>query len=67
MTDFILTNGYTLEDRIVDIEIVDGIIDRIVPAGEGDPSQFDSDCRYDADGQLVTPPIIETHTISTVR
>ncbi len=62
MTDFILTNGRTLEDRTVDIEILDGSIDRIVPAGDGDPSGFDSDQQYDAAGRLVTPPLIETHT-----
>jgi len=76
MTDYIVTNGRMLDgddaglrpaDRresdanVVDVEIRDGVIDRIVPAGEGDPSAFADDRHYDADGRLLTPPLIEPH------
>lgn len=46
----------------MDIEIRDGNIERIVPAGDGDPSTFDPDQQFDADGRLVSPPLIEAHT-----
>ncbi|ERG91527.1 MAG: cytosine deaminase related metal-dependent hydrolase [Haloquadratum walsbyi J07HQW1] len=59
--DYILTNGRTLSGDTVDIEIRSGIIDRIVPAGEGDPGDFDSDRQHDANRRLVTPPLIEPH------
>ncbi|WP_256687527.1 cytosine deaminase [Halococcus qingdaonensis] len=61
MASFIVTGATTRTDEEVDIEIRDGTIDRIVPAGEGDPSAFDSDQRYDAAGKFVTPPLIEPH------
>ncbi len=62
MKDFILTNGRTLEGTTVDIEIRDGIIDAVIPGGDGGPSRFDADQHYDAGGRLVTPPLIEPHT-----
>jgi len=45
-----------------DIEIRDGVVDRVVPAGEGDPEALDEDQRFDAEGRLVTPPLVEPHT-----
>ncbi|WP_251344176.1 cytosine deaminase [Haloplanus halophilus] len=61
MSEYIVTRGRTLAGGIVDVEIEDGTIRRLVPAGEGDPSSFPADRRYDADGRLVTPPLIEPH------
>ncbi len=62
MSDFIITNATTLSHDRVDIEIIDGVIQRIVPAGNGDPSSFPTDCQYDAAGRLVTPTLAEPHT-----
>jgi cytosine deaminase len=61
MAEFIVTGATTRDNEGVDIEIRDGTIDRIVPAGEGDPTAFDSDQQYDATGLFVTPPLIEPH------
>jgi len=61
MTEYIVTGGRTLDGDAVDIEIRDGTIRRISPAGEGDAEAFPADRRYDADGRLVTPPLIEPH------
>jgi len=62
MTSLILTGGVTRRGTKIDIEIRDGVIDRIVPAGEGDPTAFAIDRRYDADGQFVTSPLVDPHT-----
>ena len=61
MSEFIVTSATTRDNEAVDIEIRDGTIDRIVSAGEGDPTAFDTDQRYDATGLFVTPPLIEPH------
>ena len=61
MTEYIVTGGRTLGGDVVDIEIRDGTIRRVVPAGDGDPASFPADRRHDADGRLVTPPLIEPH------
>jgi len=61
MSAYIVTGGRRLDGTAIDIEIREGRIDRIVPAGEGDPSSFPTDRRHDADGRLVTPPLIEPH------
>jgi cytosine deaminase len=61
MTEYTVTGGRTLGGNHVDIEIRDGAIDRIVPAGDGDPDSFPESRRYDAGGRLVTPPLIEPH------
>jgi cytosine deaminase len=61
MSDYIITGGCTLAGEAVDIEIRDGLIDRIVSAGEGDPGGFTADRQCDADGHLITPPLIEPH------
>jgi cytosine deaminase len=62
MDDYIVTNALTLDEAVVDVEIRDGSITRVVPAGGGDPSSFEDDQHYDADGRLVTPPLVEPHT-----
>jgi len=66
VTEYIVKNGKrigieTVVDE-VDIEIRDSVIDRIVPAGEGDRDGFDPSRQFDADGRLVSPPLIEAHT-----
>ncbi|MFD1685064.1 cytosine deaminase [Halobellus litoreus] len=61
MSEYIVTSGRTLAGDAVDIEIRAGAIDRIVPAGDGNPEAFPAERRYDADGRLVTPPLIEPH------
>lgn len=55
------TESFSAADP-VDIEIRDGRIDRIVPAGDGDPDEFDADRRFDADGRVVSPTLVEPHT-----
>jgi len=61
MTDYVVTGGRTLDGDLVDVEIRDGAIERVAPAGEGDPDSFPESRQYDADGRLVTPPLIEPH------
>jgi len=61
MSNYIVTNATTLSDETVDIEIRDGRIDRIFAAVDGDPSRFDPDRRFDADGRLVTSSFSEPH------
>ncbi|WP_251329928.1 cytosine deaminase [Haloplanus pelagicus] len=61
MSEYIVTGGRTLAGDAVDVEIREGTIRRIVPAGEGDREAFPADRRHDADGRLVTPPLIEPH------
>ncbi|WP_372912463.1 cytosine deaminase [Salinigranum sp.] len=59
--DYVVTDATTLDGERVDVEIRAGRIDRVVPAGEGDPTGFDADRRHDAAGRLVTPPLVEPH------
>jgi cytosine deaminase len=59
--DYVVTDATTLDGERVDVEIRAGRIDRVVPAGEGDPTAFDADRRHDAAGRLVTPPLVEPH------
>ncbi|RJT07597.1 N-isopropylammelide isopropylaminohydrolase [Halococcus sp. IIIV-5B] len=54
--------GPATENGEVDIEIKDSCIERVVPAGEGDLGVFDESQRFDADGRLVSPPLVEAHT-----
>ena len=46
----------------MDIEIRDGIIEAVYQAGSADFASFDENDRYDADGRLVTPTLVEPHT-----
>ncbi len=62
MSDFILKNCTDLNGRRIDIEIQDGNIQCIVPAGEGDWNAYNDEQRYEADGKLVSPPLVEPHT-----
>jgi len=67
VSDYIVTDANVLHPNgerggRSDIEIRDGVIDRVVPAGEGDPGEFDGDQRFDTGGRLVTPPLVEPHT-----
>jgi cytosine deaminase len=59
--DYVVTDATTLDGERVDVEIRAGRIDRVVPAGEGDPTAFDADRHHDAAGRLVTPPLVEPH------
>lgn len=61
MADYIVTDARTLDGDRVDVEILDGRVDRIVPAGDGDPEAFDPADRTNAGGDLVTPPLVEPH------
>lgn len=67
MSDYIVSNAVIVETDgelrdPVDIEIRGGTIDRIVPAGDGQPAEYDDDQQFDADGRLVSPPLVEAHT-----
>lgn len=67
MSEYIVTEAAIVESGgksadPVDIEIRDGIIDRIVPAGEGASGEFPTERRFNADGRLVSPPLVEAHT-----
>lgn len=59
--DYFVGEARPLDGEPVDIEIRDGVFDRIVPAGDGDPESFDRDRRFDAADRLVTGPLIEPH------
>ncbi len=61
MADYIVTDGRRRTGEAVDVEIRDGTVDRLAPAGEGDTGGFPADRRYDAAGRLVTPPLVEPH------
>jgi cytosine deaminase len=59
--EYVVTDATTLAGDRIDVEVRDGRIDRLAPAGEGDPEAFDRDRRHDAGGRLVTPPLVEPH------
>jgi len=61
VSDRIITNGTTVSGEQVDIEIREGTIRSVLPAGEGDPDEFDPDQRTDAGGRVVTPTLVEPH------
>jgi cytosine deaminase len=67
VSNHIITNACPVtrtgdQEEPVDIEITDGTIDRIVPAGQGRPNEFDPDQRFDAAERLVSPTLVEPHT-----
>lgn len=68
MSEYIITNCKPIStdsfkpNDLVDIEIRDEQINRIIPAGEGDSEAFDSDQQFDADGRIVSPTLVEPHT-----
>lgn len=61
MSDYLVTDCRTLQGRAVDIAVRDGQIDRVRSAGEADEAAVEADRHLDADGRLVTPPLIEPH------
>jgi cytosine/creatinine deaminase len=61
MNDYLVTNGTTLSGDDVDIEIRNGVINRIGDAGAFDTGAFDAEQQYEADGRLVTPSLTEPH------
>jgi cytosine deaminase len=61
MSEFVLTNAVSPAGDGVDIEIRNGEIDRVVPAGDGQAESVASENRYDAGGRLVTPSLTEPH------
>ena len=62
VSEYLVTNGTERSGSEIDVVIRDGRIDRVEPAGTVDPSAFDTERRYDADGSLVTPTFSEPHT-----
>lgn len=68
MTDYLVRNCRPIStsefdpEAPVDLEIRNGVIDRIVPAGDADTGAYGSDQQYDADGRVVSPPLVEPHT-----
>lgn len=61
MSEFIVTGARKLGGREIDIEIREGRVDQVYEAGDGDPSSFAPNQRFDAAGRLITPPLIEPH------
>jgi len=67
VSDYTITNACPVtssgqQEQAVDIEIRDGIIDRIVPAGTADLTSFEDDEQFDAAERLVSPTLVEPHT-----
>lgn len=68
MSNYLIQNGRPINTSQfapkdpVDIEIRDGVIDRILPAGDADAGSYDTDQQYDADGRVVSPTLVEPHT-----
>lgn len=62
MSELIVQNCTTVDGQAIDIEIQDGVIERVVPAGDGDASEYAPPDQYDVGGKLVTPTITEPHT-----
>jgi cytosine deaminase len=61
VTLFLIRNATLLDGSPVDIVITDGEINRVERAMRADWNNFDSQQRFDADGRLVTSPLIEPH------
>ncbi len=61
MSEYILENAVLPHGGSVDIEIRNGLIDRVVTAGDGHSDSFVPADRYDADERLVTPTLTEPH------
>ncbi|GGM76210.1 cytosine deaminase [Halarchaeum rubridurum] len=59
--DYLVRDATTLDGRRVDVAVRDGQIDAVREAGAVDPGAFDDADTFDADGRLVTPPLIEPH------
>ncbi|GAD52572.1 cytosine deaminase [Halarchaeum acidiphilum MH1-52-1] len=59
--DYLVTDATTRDGERVDVVVRDGRIDAVRTVGETDPGAFDERDTFDADGRLVTPPLIEPH------
>ncbi|GAA0294177.1 cytosine deaminase [Halarchaeum salinum] len=59
--DYLVTDATTLDGRRVDVTVLNGTIDAVREAGTADAGAFDDADAFDADGRLVTPPLIEPH------
>lgn len=59
--DFLVANVRMPDGDLVDVVVSDGRIDRVVDGGAADPTAVDSTHRYDGEGRLVTPPLVEPH------
>ncbi|MEY7850069.1 cytosine deaminase [Natrarchaeobius sp. A-rgal3] len=61
MPTWVITDATTIDGSSIDLEIDDGRISRLEPAGSIDPAANSDSTHYDADGRLVTPPLSEPH------
>ncbi|MFB6111201.1 MAG: amidohydrolase family protein [Halobacteriaceae archaeon] len=61
MSEFRVTDARTLAGDAIDLVIRNGRIDERLPAGEADPGAVAPERHHDADGRLVTPPLVEPH------
>lgn len=61
MARYLVTNAVRRTGDRVDVEIEDGRITTVRPAGTADTDTYDSDQRYDAADRLVTPSLTEPH------
>ena len=61
MVSWLITNATTRDGRSIDIAIENGSISRISGGGTLESATSNPDRQYDAEGRLVTPPLIEPH------
>ena len=61
MSRYLIADAVRADGTAIDVEIEDGTIDAVRPAGEADNDTYDEDRRYDAAGRLVTPSLTEPH------
>jgi cytosine deaminase len=62
MSDYLVKNCRDRHGNELDIEIINGEIKNVLQKGKGDDSKFSSEDTYNADGNLVSPPLTEPHT-----
>ena len=61
MSRYLIADAVRADGMAIDVEIEDGTIDAVRPAGEADGDAYDEDRRYDAAGRFVTPSLTEPH------
>ncbi|MFC6722950.1 amidohydrolase family protein [Halobium palmae] len=61
MSEFLIRNATKLSGQTVDIEIYEGIIQQIKPAGELENTAEDETKVFDAEGRLATASLAEPH------
>jgi cytosine deaminase len=61
MARYLITDASRSNDERVDVEVVDGNIAAVRPAGDADVGEFDADRQFAADGRLITPSLTEPH------